>query len=151
MANIAVTNNNKNTPATCHSTIIQFFVRNGKLNITCYQRSADCIVGIQHNWVQSWALLTYFAHHANLEVGTMRWVLGDAHIYMEDSHLAIAKELINYSENYNLVLENNIHLGYSPEESSNIEYFYAPTFVIDDFKVTGNKPEPVIKIKPTLL
>ena len=46
-----------------------------------YQRSADLFLGVPFN-IASTALLTYLiANECNLEVGTMRIVFGDVHVY----------------------------------------------------------------------
>jgi thymidylate synthase len=96
MANITKTNNNPQTPSCCHSTVLQFFVVNGELHIKHYARSQDMLLGFQANIVQYWALLTYFAFHSNLKVGSLTWVFGDAHIYNEESHIEAAKQIIEF-------------------------------------------------------
>ena len=95
MSRIAEWNDNDKTPTTCHTTVAQFYVCGGKLSMKSYQRSADMLLGAQHNWVQSWALLMWLAQRARLDVGTMQWIFGDAHIYQEDSHLATLECILN--------------------------------------------------------
>lgn len=138
MANITKINKNENTPTTCHSTLIQFFVRNEKLHITSYQRSADMIVGVPHNWIQTWALLIYLAHWSNLKIGSLRWIFGDAHIYQVKSHIDITNELLEcpITDNYSLLMR------YEPTSSD---------FKSDDFHIDGKIIEPMIKIKPELI
>lgn len=138
MAEITETNENPNTPTCCHSIMIQLFVRSGKLHMKTYQRSADMLLGVPHNWVQSWAMLMYFAHHAGLKVGSMTWMWGDAHIYKEESHLAVVSELLNA----------NYQFGNAPE------LVYEPTsedFLAKDFKIVGEIPAPSCLIRPKLL
>ena len=94
MANITDSNDNPNTPTCCHSIVVQFFVRNGYLSMKTYQRSADMLLGVPHNWIQSWAMLMWFAHHAGLKVGSMTWMWGDAHIYKEESHLQTVSKIL---------------------------------------------------------
>lgn len=149
MANITETNNNPNTPTCCHSIIIQFFVRQGKLHMKTYQRSADMLLGVPHNWVQSWAFLLYLAYHTNLQAGSMTWMWGDAHIYEEKSHKE-AVEVILKEANESPYTEITPELQYQPEhihfDSNNV-----PIFRAEDFKVIGEVPEPVVKHKLKLL
>lgn len=138
MAHITETNDNPNTPTCCHSIIVQFFVRNGELSMKTYQRSADMLLGVPHNWIQSWAMLMWFAHHAGLKVGTMTWMWGDAHIYDEESHLKTARNIIDATYHQNV----------------NIEMVYTPTtteFKASDFEIVGVIPQPIVTTKPRLL
>lgn len=136
MANITIANDNPNTPTCCHGTVLQFFVRDGKMHIKHYQRSADMLLGVPHNWIQYWALLLYFAHHAGLKPGSLTWIWGDAHIYSEESHDQAAYA-IRESE---------------PRECPNL--VYTPTsddFLASDFSLDCEVPEPLVTIRPKLL
>lgn len=148
MASITETNGNPNTPTTCHNTCTQFFVRDGEVHLKTYQRSADMLLGVPHNWIQTWALLLYFAHHSNLAVGCMQWIFGDAHIYMEDSHLEAAKAIELAITPIQAV--ECLELVYAPEygdkDSNGI-----PVFRAQDFSFKGKIPEPVTFVKPKLL
>ena len=138
MAEITAVNKNPNTPTCCHSIIVQFFVRNGELSMKTYQRSADMLLGVPHNWIQSWAMLMWFAHHAGLKVGTMTWMWGDEHIYDEESHLETARNIIDTTYHQNV----------------NIEMVYTPTtteFKASDFEIVGVIPQPIVTTKPRLL
>ena len=137
MAYITETNNNPNTPTCCHSIIVQFFVRNGRLSMKSYQRSADMLLGVPHNWIQSWAMLMWFAHHAGLKVGSMTWMWGDAHIYNEPSHVDTAETMIS------------LYTG-----MDEVKMVYKPTskdFKASDFSIIGEIPEPVVTTRPKLL
>lgn len=149
MANITETNRNPNTPTTCHNTCTQFFVREGKLHVKTYQRSADMLLGVPHNWVQTWAMLLYFAYHSGLVPGTLQWTFGDAHIYKEESHLQAVYEILAISDEF-LEKDILIDLVYSP---SDIEYDWnnVPVFKAEDFKLVGEVPEPLVKTKPKLI
>lgn len=141
MAFITEYNHNSNTPTCCHGIVVQFFVRNGKLHMTHYQRSADMLLGVPHNWIQYWALLTYFAHHAGLEVGTMQWLWGDAHIYDEESHAGTAEDIISCAVSA-LNNNDNVTLEYSPTSED---------FKAADFKIVGTIPKPLVTARPRLL
>lgn len=79
------------TPASlppCH-VLYQFYVHEGTLSVQMYQRSADLFLGVPFN-IASTALLTHLiAAECDLEVGTMRIVFGDVHVYV--SHVEAAR------------------------------------------------------------
>ena len=138
MAEITMLNDNPNTPTCCHSIVVQFFVRNGYLSMKTYQRSADMLLGVPHNWVQSWAMLMWFAHHAGLKVGSMTWMWGDAHVYDEESHIDTAHNMIRYCTG----------------TTTKFDMVYTPTskdFKASDFSIIGEIPEPVVTTRPKLL
>ena len=143
MAKITKANQNPNTPTCCHGTVIQFFVRNGKLSIHTYQRSADMLLGVPHNWVQYWALLLYFAYHSSLEVGKLVWTFGDAHIYDDPSHLDCVKEILKGQ-----LSKDKPELIY--KYSGEVDHVGLPAFKSCDFSIVGNIPKPVTTIKPKL-
>jgi thymidylate synthase len=138
MAYITQANDNPNTPTCCHSIVVQFFVRNGCLSMKTYQRSADMLLGVPHNWVQSWAMLMWFAHHAGLKVGSMTWMWGDAHIYRETSHLSTVSDLIAFD----LTQDPPLSMVYTPTSED---------FKASDFTIQGTIPCPVITTRPKLL
>ena len=73
----------------CHM-FCQFYVAEGKLSCTMYQRSCDMGLGVPFN-IASYALLTcIIAHHCNLEPGEFIHMMGDAHVYL--NHIAPLKE-----------------------------------------------------------
>jgi len=149
MAAMTETNNNPNTPTCCHSIIIQFFVRQGKLHMKTYQRSADMLLGVPHNWVQSWAFLLYLAYHTNLQVGSMTWMWGDAHVYEEESHKEAVEVMLKEADESPYV-EITPELQYQPEHAySNANK--VPIFHAEDFKVIGAIPEPIVKHKIKLI
>lgn len=152
MANITKYNNNPQTPSTCHSTLIQFFVVNGELHVKHYQRSADTLLGVPCNWVQHWALLTYFAFHSNLKVGSLTWVFGDAHIYNEESHIEAANQIIKVLMNRNNSgFVEPVELKLSYNYSGELDSFGTPKFAAADFTIEGEIPKPTVLIKPKLL
>ena len=140
MANITQTNDNPATPSSCHLSFAQFYVNPDKtLDMFVFQRSADLLLGLCHNWVQHFSMLTYFAHHAGLKVGNYSWTGGDCHLYNEPSHIQCAAEIIN-AHHY---IPIRFDLKYTPSEGER--------FLAKDFSVVGKIPEPVTKIRPKLL
>jgi thymidylate synthase len=137
MAFITEANDNPNTPTCCHSIIVQFFVRNGRLSMKSYQRSADMLLGVPHNWIQSWAMLLWFAHHAGLKVGSMTWMWGDAHIYNEPSHVDTAETMIRFYTGM-----DEVKMVYTPTSED---------FKASDFTIEGDIPDPIVTTRPKLL
>lgn len=148
MANITKVNDNPQTPTCCHGTMTQFFVRNNTLNMKHYQRSADLLLGVPHNWVQYWALLLYFAHHAGLNPGWIRWDFGDAHIYNEPSHMNTAREIAYGHDDVDFETDD-CELVYKC--SGELDNFGTPKFKASDFKVIGEIPKPLVTLKPKLI
>lgn len=142
MAHITEFNNNKNTPTCCHTTIVQFFVREHSLFMTSYQRSADLLLGVPHNWIQSWALLLWFAYHTNLSVGHLRWVFGDAHIYQVQSHLDVVDQIIQLP--ITAEVTQPVVLKYYPQGNPAV-------FKASDFVIEGTIDKPQVFGKPELL
>lgn len=138
MAEITETNNNPATPACCHTTLAQCFVRAGTLYMTSYQRSADLLLGVPHNWIQSWALLMWLAHQADLQPGNLRWIFGDLHVYQEDSHLQCAAEILAARPQ-----ACNPTLVYNAIDKRD--------FSAADFDMVGVIPEPIVTTRPKLL
>ena len=131
-------NRNEKTPATCHGTVIQFFVQDGQLHMKHYQRSADIVLGVPHNWIQYWALLLWIAVRTGLKAGTMQWIFGDLHLYDEPSHLAVADAIIAADPRHcdaELVYRGNAGCW----------------FKATDFELVGAALEPVTAIRARLL
>ena len=139
MQRITAINGNSATPTTCHGTMVQFFVVEGALCMSHYQRSADMLLGLPHNLMQYWALLLYFAHRTNLQPGWINWQLGDAHIYDHETHRGPAMKMC-----YQM----------SPEDYTG-KMVYEPSiedgvFRASDFSLTKAVPEPLITERPVL-
>jgi len=64
----------------CHM-MFQFYVRDGKLSLQLYQRSADAFLGIPFNIASYALLLMMVAKVTNLEPYEFVHTIGDAHIY----------------------------------------------------------------------
>lgn len=139
MASIKRLNQNEDTPATCHGTLIQLHCVGGALNMSHYQRSADILLGVPHNWIQYWALLVWFARHAGLKVGKLRWMFGDLHLYLHETHASAAQEIVGAE---------------GVDDRMGPDLIYEPTsaeFLADDFTIEGYIPDPVTVIRPKLL
>lgn len=145
MAEITSYNDNPKTPSCCHGSLIQCHVRDGELHMTQYQRSADILLGAPHNWIQYWALLLYLARWSELEVGSIRWLFGDVHLYQEESHLACAKHILSIACK---TLDSACKLCYNPSVSWTGAI---PEFKASDFTMVGTVPDPLVTIRPKLL
>jgi len=145
MTYITELNHNPLTPSCCHASLVQLFVREGRVHMTHYQRSADLLLGVPHNWIQYWALLLYFARHSELQVGSLRWIFGDAHIYQETSHLDAVKQLLRIPVQPEV--DNSFNLRYNPV----VQKQGVPEFKASDFVMDGVIPEPKVFTKPKLL
>lgn len=78
----------------CHNTATQAFVEpDDSLHIVTYQRSADVVCGVPHNWIQMWAFLMWVAHRTGRTVGSLTWVGGDCHVY--ESHVPLARRILD--------------------------------------------------------
>lgn len=145
MSEITFINDNPKTPSCCHGTLIQCHVRKGQLHLTQYQRSADILLGVPHNWMQYWALLLYLAYWSKFKVGSLRWIFGDVHLYQEASHIECAKQLlaIPYKQ-----LDSRPKMYYNPSVSWTGAI---PEFKAADFTLIGEAPEPLVTIRPKLL
>jgi thymidylate synthase len=67
--------------APCHA-FFQFYVNENTLNMQMYQRSVDAFLGLPFNIASYAALLHLIAKITNKEPGTLFWVGGDTHIYV---------------------------------------------------------------------
>lgn len=62
---------------------IQFLVRNGKLNMICFWRSRDMLMGMCGNVYALSKLHNYVANELDVEVGAYVEFIGSAHIYFK--------------------------------------------------------------------
>jgi len=114
----------------CH-VMFQFYVANGKLSCSMYQRSADIFLGVPFN-IASYALLTCMvAQVSNLEPGDFIHTLGDAHIYL--NHLEQVK-LQRTREPYPLA-----KLKINPGVKNIFDFQFS------DFQLEGYQSHPHIK------
>jgi thymidylate synthase len=79
---------------TCHHTVTQCFVRaTGQLDLVTYQRSADVVVGLPANWMQTWAFLLWLCARTDRQPGRVQWIGGDIHVY--ECHRELAQRIID--------------------------------------------------------
>jgi thymidylate synthase len=116
----------------CH-TLIQFYVRDQKLSLQLYQRSADIFLGVPFNIASYALLLMMIAHVTDLKVGEFVHTLGDAHIYS------------NHFEQIDLQLSREVRqlpkLKLNPKVKSLFDFKY------EDFELLDYHPHPPIKGK----
>jgi thymidylate synthase len=85
-------------------------------------------------------MLMYFAQQSGLQVGSMTWMWGDAHIYKEESHLDTVSQL--------LALKGSLDID------QEVELFYEPSgedFLASDFMIVGTAPTALVTTRPKLL
>jgi len=119
----------------CH-TLYQFYVANGKLSLSMYQRSADISLGVPFNITSCAILLRIMAKCSNLDVGELVYSLGDTHIHlnhMDGMKIQLQREPRDFPT---LVIMKEIN---TVEDIEKLEY--------KDFKITGYKPHKSIKMK----
>lgn len=91
--NTADMNDPKCKLTTCHGSLIQTFVgSDGLLSMTMYQRSADVICGLPHNWIQYAAFHLWLCALAKRSVGQFVWIGGDVHVYSQ--HFDLARRML---------------------------------------------------------
>lgn len=114
----------------CHA-FFQFYVANGKLSCSLYQRSADFFLGVPFN-IASYALLTLMvAQVCNLSLGEFIWNGGDTHLYS------------NHLEQANLLLSREIRQ--LPQMKLNPDVTDIFSFHYEDFELIGYNPHPAIR------
>lgn len=77
----------------CHSIVIQFYVIDGFLDIFCYNRSQDTLLGVPFNIASTALLHMIVAKLSDLTPRYFNLSMGDAHIY--DVHKDAVKEQIS--------------------------------------------------------
>jgi thymidylate synthase len=114
----------------CHA-LFQFYVADGKLSCSLYQRSADFFLGVPFN-IASYALLTMMmAQVCDLKPGDFVWTGGDTHLYL--NHMEQAQVLLSREIRPLPVMEIN------PEIRDIFGFRYS------DFNLKGYDPHPAIK------
>ncbi len=124
------------TPITnCHWTVTQAFVRpTGELDLLTYQRSADVVCGLPHNWIQTWAALLWLSSRSGRRPGSVKWVGGDVHVH--EGNVGLAERVVDAASS----VHSQPSLRYSPS---------GPDFRADDFSLSGPY-EPVLDERATM-
>jgi len=108
-------------------------IRHGdKLNLSFFQRSADCIIGLPFDFAFYALLLHLFCLQTGLKEGTIVGFFNNVEIF--DKHIEGAKEIIkrkpknlgtvktkNFKDIFNWNFKDSILLGYEPNESLKFE------------------------------
>ncbi|MDI6452056.1 thymidylate synthase [Peloplasma aerotolerans] len=116
----------------CH-TLIQFYVRDNKLSLQLYQRSADIFLGVPFNIASYALLLMMVAQVTGLKTGEFVHTIGDAHIYsnhFEQIELQLSREP-----------KARPKMVINPNVKSLFDYKY------EDFELKDYHPHPAIKGK----
>lgn len=116
----------------CH-VLCQFYVAQGRLSCTMYQRSCDIGLGVPFN-IASYALLTYMiAHVTGLQPGEFIHCMGDTHVY--SNHVEALQEQLRRTPRPFPRLKIK-------REVESIE-----DFQFDDFELEEYNPQGAIKMK----
>ena len=110
----------------CH-VLYQFYVDDGHLHCSMYQRSGDMFLGIPFNIASTSILTTMLAHITDLKPGSITHTIGDAHIY--ETHLTQACTQISRKP-YKFP---KICIQESDMKIENIEDFKLENFKISDY------------------
>jgi len=116
----------------CH-TLIQFYVRDGKLSLQLYQRSADIFLGVPFNIASYALLLMMVAQVTGLKTGEFVHTLGDAHIY--SNHIEQIELQLSRTPRQKPVMKIN------PDVDSLFNFRF------EDFELINYDPYPAIKGK----
>ncbi len=113
----------------CHL-LYQYFVADGKLSCTLYQRSVDCGLGLPWNIFEASMLVHMLAQQCGLEPGELFWVGHDVHVYL------------------NHVEPLRGQLDRTPAPFPKLRILRHPETLFDyrpeDFEVVGYDPQPAI-------
>lgn len=133
----------KGCPITnCHGTVVQAFVcpnsvqgEKPRLLLKTYQRSADLLLGLPHNWLQYWAFLLWLANATDTYPDCLVWVGGDVHLY--EAHEPVARKMYEswYARAEDAPAAPNLTHTQTPDD------FYpgtdVPRFLAADFGLDG--------------
>lgn len=113
----------------CHL-LYQYFVADGRLSGTVYQRSVDCGLGLPWNLFEAAVLIKMLASQCNLEPGELFWVGHDVHVY--SNHEKALLEQIRRSPSafprLDIIRKPATVFDYRPEDF--VVFDYAPQKVI---------------------
>lgn len=115
----------------CHL-LYQYYVANGRLSCSLYQRSCDVALGVPFNLVSAALLLRMLAQQAGLEPGELFWIGHDVHLYR--NHLEPIRE----------------QLTRTPRAAPRLELKKASSlfdYGVEHLKLHGYDPDPVIPLE----
>lgn len=116
----------------CHL-LYQYYVANGRLSCTLYQRSCDVGLGVPFNIASAALLLRLLAQQCDLEAGELFWVGHDVHLY------------------HNHLKPIEVQLERTPGTFPKLEIARKPDslfgYLGTDFKVIGYDPAPRIDLE----
>jgi len=120
--------NLKSLDLPCCHLLYQWYVRDGKyLDMVWYQRSVDVMVGLPSDIILAAALNIILAESANLVPGTLKFMLGDTHIY--SNHLPGVLDYLRSLQNVRdwtparWSVDNNITIDNFTVDSINIHNY----------------------------
>jgi hypothetical protein len=117
--------------------VYQYYVADGRLSGTLYQRSADVFLGLGWNICEAALLIHMLAQQTGLAPGELIWMGGDVHLYL--NHIDQAQE----------------QLGREPRPLPELRLTRRPATIFDyryeDFELVGYRPHATIAAKVAVL
>ena len=130
----------------CAGVVTQFYVRDGKLSCSTYQRSADIFLGVPFN-IASYACMTHLiAVECGLEVGDLIYTFGDTHVY--NNHVDQCKELLKRKPKTLPKLTVNLTMPLL-DFLDRVDFMEWST-IQSHICLTGYNPHPTIKAKVSI-
>jgi len=114
----------------CHSIVLQFYVTDSFLDMSCYNRSQDVFLGTPFNIASSALLLSIIASVTNLTPRYLHMTLGDVHIY---------------KDHYEKVLQQLKRTPYPSFPKLVFNPFELDKLTAADIKIENYQSHPVIK------
>jgi len=120
----------------CHGLMTQFMVDSeNRLHMSTLQRSADCGIGIPHNWISYSLLQIMFCLVCGYVPGQLTYFVNDLHIYNNHLDALVNMERKSFSQPQLEVNDTDL------VDKSMYD------FTIDDFKLLNYKSGPLIKLE----
>lgn len=132
--------NLQNLSLPCCHLLYQWYVREGKLDMLWFQRSADTMIGMPSDIILAAAFNIMLANNVNLIPGKVTMVFGDTHIYEEHAEKAAA-----YIEQFKR--RSSSSLNYPSYLVDEPESFPLEEFVSTSLVISGYSPAPPIKFE----
>lgn len=114
----------------------QFYVSQNKLSLMCNMRSVDVFLGLPFNLFESSLLVYMLCHVLGYEPGTLRFSMGDTHIY--ETHMKQCRKLLENHDRMELDGKYNIKPQlYIYGEHSHIYDIEEQDIIIKNYKHMG--------------